>query len=63
MAVAEVVALLDPSALQRAVSHSTYQRLKEDELLEDRRKVKDDVKSHALKGWIRNGGEYFTLSA
>lgn len=60
-AVAEVVALLGVPALQRTLSYSSYRELKQDELLEERRKVKEEARSDALKGWIRNGGEDFTL--
>ncbi len=58
---AEVVALLDIPTLQKTLSCNTYQMLKTDELLEHRRKVKEELRSEALKCWFRNGGEEFTL--
>ena len=60
-AVAEVVALLGSPALQKTQSHTTYLLLKNDELLRERRKVKEEVRSEALQGWSRNGGEDFSL--
>ena len=60
-AVAEVVALLGISTLQKTLSHGTYLMLMKDELLEDRRRVKEEVRSKALKCWIRNGEEDFAL--
>lgn len=58
---AEVVALLGNPTLQKTLSCNTYQMLKKDELLEHRRKVKEELRSEALKCWVRNGGEGFTL--
>lgn len=60
-AVAEVVALLGIPTLQKTLLHGSYLMLKKDELLEERRKVREEVRSEALKGWIRNGGDDFTL--
>lgn len=60
-AVADTVALLDIAGFESILSHETYQALKEDTFLENRRKVKDDVRAEALKGWIRNGGDDFAL--
>jgi len=62
-AVAEVVVLLGFPTLQKTLSYNNYQMLKDDELLQERRKVKHEVRSEALKVWIRNGGGYFTLSS
>lgn len=61
-AVAEVVAMLGVPVLESTLSHGTYGELKLDECLANRRKVKEDIRSDALKGWIANGGEDFTLS-
>lgn len=58
---AEVVALLGNPTLQKTLSCNTYQMLKKDELLEHRRKVKEELRSEALKCWVRNDGEGFTL--
>lgn len=38
-----------------------YEQFKQCKLLQNRRKVKDDVRRHALKGWIRNAGDDFEL--
>ncbi|KAI9881143.1 MAG: hypothetical protein M1830_008301 [Pleopsidium flavum] len=62
-AVAEVVGLLGIPSLKRTLSNSKYEDLKRDKLLRDRTKVKEEVRSDALKGWITNGGEKFTLSS
>lgn len=59
-AVGEVVVSLSIPTLQKTLSHNTYLMMKLDELLENRRKVKEEVRSEALRGWIRNGGEDFT---
>lgn len=61
MAVAEVIALLGIPTLQKALSYTSYMLVKGDGSLEDRRKVKEEVRREALEGWVRNGGEDFTL--
>jgi tRNA-specific adenosine deaminase 1 len=48
-------------AIERCLKVPTYGAVKASTLLEERRKVKSDVRK-ALGGWIRNeGGENFTL--
>lgn len=37
--------------------NGTYQELKEGEALGGRRRVKEDVRADALKGWVRNTGD------
>jgi tRNA-specific adenosine deaminase 1 len=46
-----------PVPIQEALNASTYKALKEHEVLQDRRKVKEDVTREALKGWTRNEGD------
>lgn len=60
-AAAEVVALLGIPTLQKTLSYHNYQMLEKDELLEHRRKVKEELRSKVLNHWIRNGGEDFTV--
>lgn len=61
MTVAEVIALLGVPTLHKAMSYTSYMLVKQDGFLEDRRKVKEEVRREALQGWVRNGGEDFTL--
>lgn len=42
---------------QKALASRMYVEVKEAGLLEARRRVKQDVKSHALRGWAKNGGD------
>jgi len=44
-------------ALVAVMSRQKYGDIKKDRLLESRRKVADDVKAAALKGWISNDGD------
>jgi tRNA-specific adenosine deaminase 1 len=58
----EAAAVVGVPTVSGALSHDTYEELKESELLEGRRKVKREVRETALKGWVRNlGGEKFGL--
>lgn len=56
-----LLTLLDKPLLICIQGNIRYERLKECNLLQNRRKVKDDVRRHALKGWIRNSGDDFEL--
>jgi tRNA-specific adenosine deaminase 1 len=48
--------------VRRQLEAETYGDIKEGELLEGRKRVKEDVRSEALKGWVRNiGDESFIL--
>lgn len=50
------------SDLARYLGAGAYKEVKEGELLTDRRKVKEDVRTTALAGWVRNiGGSDFGL--
>jgi len=44
-------------ALLAVMSRRKYEEIKKDRLLESRRKVEEDVKAAALKGWISNDGD------
>ena len=45
----------------KCLKSSTYGEIKDGPLLEERRRVKREVREMALKGWVRNsGGEDFT---
>ena len=49
--VMEIVGLLDVPALANILKKPSYQDMKSSQFLEQRRRVKEDVKSEALKGW------------
>jgi tRNA-specific adenosine deaminase 1 len=59
----EVSALLAMPMISRALSCATYKEVKLSKLLEGRRKVKEDAKERALKGWVANWGNDFGLEA
>jgi tRNA-specific adenosine deaminase 1 len=45
-------------AIERCLRVEIYRDVKRGSLLEGRRRVKEDVREAALKGWVRNeGGE------
>jgi tRNA-specific adenosine deaminase 1 len=45
-------------AIERCLRVEAYRDVKRGSLLEDRRRVKEDMRKEALKGWVRNeGGE------
>lgn len=51
-------------AIDRALDAGSYAKVKEDVLLEERRRVKRLAREGALTGWVRNGGdEGFSLEA
>jgi tRNA-specific adenosine deaminase 1 len=61
---AEVAALVAIPAVSQVLSLGSYELVKSASLLEGRRKVKEEVKEKALKGWVRNSGdEGFGLDA
>ena len=47
--------------LSSAFNAETYNALKKDALLRDRRKVKHEVVDEALRGWTRNAEDDFSL--
>lgn len=53
----EVAAALGDEGISRELAMETYDGVKEGELLEARRKVKDEVRAKALKGWLRSTGD------
>lgn len=57
----QISAVLGQPLLSCIHGNIWYGQLKECELLRSRRKAKDDVRRHALKGWIRNAGDNFKL--
>lgn len=60
---AEIAVMTATPVVQRALSVATYEELKSGEASASRRKVKQDVRKKALKGWISNGGEAFSLGS
>ena len=60
-AVLDIAALLAIPALTKALSSPNYAELKDTELLEDRRRVKEETRELALAGWNRNIGDNFEL--
>lgn len=59
--VSRLLTLLGKPLLSRINGNIGYKQLKDSVFLQNRRKVKDDVRRHALKGWIRNTGDDFEL--
>lgn len=60
----EVAGLVDVLAVSQVLRLGSYELVKSSGLLEGRRKVKEEVKERALKGWVRNeGDDGFTLDA
>lgn len=57
----QLLVLLGKPVLSRIQGNIGYKQLKGCGLLQDRSRVKDDVRRHALKGWIRNAGDDFEL--
>lgn len=55
----EVAGLLGIGMIQaeRALASQSYKEVKEASFLEARRQVKQDVRTHALRGWARNEGD------
>ena len=53
----ETARALGDETLVAVLSAATYDKVKEDELLRSRRKVKEDARGEALKGWLRNTGD------
>lgn len=53
----ETARALGDDKLVERLSAETYDKVKEGELLRSRRKVKEDVRGEALKGWLRNHGD------
>lgn len=53
----QVAGLLGVSALSEVLGKRRYVDVKGDELFEARKKVKEDVKTSGLKGWVRNTGD------
>lgn len=57
MAAVEVAAALGDEEIMRELQKGTYDEVKGGVLLEARRKVKEEVRAEALKGWVRNTGD------
>jgi tRNA-specific adenosine deaminase 1 len=58
----EVSELVAMSQVERCLKLDKYVDIKRDRLLDERRRVKDDVRHEALDGWVRNlGGDVFSL--
>jgi tRNA-specific adenosine deaminase 1 len=54
---AEVAALVAIPALDQVLGMGSYELLKVSELLEGRRRLKEEVKEEALRGWVANEGD------
>ena len=57
MAAVEVAGALGDEGLIQELDKGTYDEVKEGGLLEARRRVKEEVRGGALKGWLRNTGD------
>ncbi|KAK3336674.1 adenosine deaminase/editase [Cercophora scortea] len=55
--VAELLSVEDGGVISRALAVGVYDDIKEVDLLEARRRVKEETRSEALKGWLRNTGD------
>jgi len=54
----EISAMVSVPAIERCLRSETYMDVKRGSLLASRRRVKEDMREAALKGWVRNeGGE------
>lgn len=53
----EIAALIDNPKCQSAFKEASYRELKDSHILEERRRLKEDVRSTALSGWVRNTGD------
>lgn len=56
-AAVEIAEALGEDEISQALAKGSYGEVKEGELLEGRRKVKDEVRGGVLKGWLRNAGD------
>jgi tRNA-specific adenosine deaminase 1 len=56
-AAVKVAGFVGVPALVETLGRGTYKDVKEAELLEGRRRVKDDVRREGLRGWVRNTGD------
>ena len=61
-AVLDVAALLSMPMIHKAVSSHRYIAIKQTGLLENHRRVKEDVKREALAGWVDNVEDDFDLT-
>lgn len=57
----QISVLLGMPSLNCIRENMKYEQLKQCGLLQARRKTKDEIRRHALKGWIRNVGDDFEL--
>ena len=62
-AVAKVIALVSMPIFCSVSSSTRYSSVKQCKLLEDRRLVKEDLKTGALKGWIDNAVDDFEFES
>ena len=60
-AILDVAALLAIPAIYKAVSSHRYMAIKQTKLLENHRRVKQEVRREALVGWIDNVEDDFGL--
>ncbi|KAF2403617.1 tRNA-specific adenosine deaminase [Trichodelitschia bisporula] len=60
-AAVEVATLVPLPSLAESLSQASYRDFKSHRILSERAGVKNDVKEHALKGWVRNVDDTFTL--
>jgi len=56
-AVADVAHALGSPTLVEAAGQNRYEQFKSESIFEDRRRVANDVKKTALKGWVPNSGD------
>jgi tRNA-specific adenosine deaminase 1 len=58
-----VAGMLGDEGIIKELGVASYDEVKEGSLLEGRRRVKEEARTEALKGWLRNTGDGgFSLS-
>jgi tRNA-specific adenosine deaminase 1 len=53
----KVAALVGVPMVVQVLGKQKYEEVKGDEVLEERRRVKEDIKKGGLKGWMKNAGD------
>ena len=57
----DILALVDIPGLREALQLSTCRKIKDSKVFEERRRVKEETRTEALKRWIRNVDDEFEV--
>ncbi len=57
MLAVQIASIAGPPLVLEALTQTTYAEVKEDPILEARRKVKKDTQENGLGGWVKNVGD------